>query len=136
MDAPVSQLLFDQGIDPAEFPFYVFADSSWQDCPDSARSTGGYHNFMQGGIVDSAMTFPTPVALSSAEAEYNNASVAAAAVASVSMITQDMKRLDPDIPLKIPILLDNKACIAMGENFPTRNTRVTFYVGTIMFGTC
>jgi hypothetical protein len=86
-------------------PFYVFADSSWHDCPDTGRSTGGYHIFMQGGIVDSAtMTFPTPVALSTAEAEYNNASAAATAIASMSMLTQDLKQLSTDIPLKFPLL--------------------------------
>jgi Reverse transcriptase (RNA-dependent DNA polymerase) len=123
-DAPVSQLLFDEGIDPSKSPFYVFADSSWQDCPDTGRSTGGYHIFMQGGIVDSAMTFPTPVALSTAEAEYNNASAAATAVASMSMLTQDLKQLRTDIPLKIPLMIDNKACIAMGENFrDSKHTR-------------
>jgi hypothetical protein len=123
-DAPVSRLLFDEGIDPAKSPFYVFADSSWQDCPDTGRSTGGYHIFMQGGIVDSAMTFPTPVALSSAEAEYNNASAASTAVASMSMLTQDLKRLSTDIPLKIPLLIDNKACISMGKKFrDSKHTR-------------
>jgi Reverse transcriptase (RNA-dependent DNA polymerase) len=34
-DAPVSRLLFDEEIDPSESPFYVFADSSWQDCPNT-----------------------------------------------------------------------------------------------------
>jgi hypothetical protein len=80
-------------------------------------STGGYHIFMQGGIVDSAMTFLTPLALSSTEAEYNNASAASTDVASMSMLMQDLKCLSMDIPLKIPLLIDNKACILMGEKF-------------------
>jgi hypothetical protein len=116
-EAPVSKLLFEQGIDPVASPFYVFADSSWQDCPDTGRSTGGYHIFLQGGIVDSAMTFPVPVALSSAEAEYNNASAAAVAAQALSMLVQDIRNADPDSPQRIPMLLDNKACISMGESF-------------------
>jgi hypothetical protein len=39
LDAPISRLLFDQGVDPYDKPFYVFADSLWQDCPDTGRST-------------------------------------------------------------------------------------------------
>jgi Reverse transcriptase (RNA-dependent DNA polymerase) len=112
--ALISRLLFDQGVDPYEKPFYVFADSSWQDCPDTGRSTGGYHIFMQGGIVDSAMTFPVPVALSSAEAEYNNLCAAAATTAAMGMLVQSLRGLDTDAPLGIPILVDNKACISMG----------------------
>lgn len=117
IDAPVSKLLFGQGIDPSEAPFFAFADSSWQDCPDTSRSTGGYHIIFQGGIVDSATTFPTPVAKSSAEAEYNNASCAAAAVNAMAMLVQDIRFEESDKPLRIPMLLDNQACISMGESF-------------------
>jgi hypothetical protein len=69
---------------------------------------------MQGGIVDSAMTFPVPVALSSAEAEYNNLCAAAAATAAMGMLVQSLRGLNTDTPLGIPILIDNKACILMG----------------------
>lgn len=58
LDAPISQLMYDQGIDPY---------------------------YMHGGIVDSAMTFPGPVALSSAEAEYNSLCCAGAAIAGMGM---------------------------------------------------
>jgi hypothetical protein len=117
LQAPVSKLLFNQGIDPDTYPFYVFADSSWQDCPDTSRSTGGYHIFYQGGIVDSAMTFPIPVALSSAEAEYNNACVAAVATNALSMLHNDLCGDHTDLPLNIPMMIDNKACISMGQSF-------------------
>ena len=46
-------------------------DSSWQDCPDTGRSTGAYIIFSQGGPVDFATFVPVPVAMSSAEAEIN-----------------------------------------------------------------
>jgi hypothetical protein len=116
-EAPVSKMLFEQGVDPVASPCYVFADSLWQDCLDTGRSTGGYHIFLQGGIVDSAMTFPVPVALSSAKAVYNNASAAAVAAQALSMLIQDIFNADHNAPQRIPMLLDNKACISMGESF-------------------
>jgi hypothetical protein len=117
MDSPVAKLLFGQGIDPTTLPFFAFADSSWGDCPDTSRSTGGYHIILQGGIVDSATTFPTPIARSSAEAE-------SAAVNAMAMLVQDIRFGDPDLPLRIPMLLDNQACISMGETFrDTKRTR-------------
>ena len=42
-------------------------DSSWQDCPDTGKSTGCYVQFMQVGPVDYSTYVPTPVAMSSAE---------------------------------------------------------------------
>lgn len=74
--------------------------------------------------MDSATTFPTPVARSSAEAEYNNASIASAAVNAMAMLIQDIRFENPDTPLKIPMLMDNQACISMGESFKdTKRTR-------------
>ena len=124
LDAPLSKMLHSHNIDPLESPLYVFADSSWQDCPDTGRSTGGYHIFLQGNIVDSAMTFPVPVALSSAEAEYNNACAACVATQAMAMLYNDINGRDPDTPLNIPIILDNTAAISMGESFrDSKHTR-------------
>eukprot|EP00957_Ditylum_brightwellii_P039853 3017268-Ditylum_brightwellii.AAC.1 len=30
----------------------VFTDASWQNCPDSGRSTTGYYIFYQGGVIE------------------------------------------------------------------------------------
>ena len=117
VDSPLANLLYSQNIDITQSAFIAFADSSWQDCPDTGRSTGGYHIFMQGGIVDSAMTFAVPVSLSSAEAEYMNASSAAVAINALTMLYNELQGRDPDMPLHIPLLLDKTACIAMGESF-------------------
>jgi hypothetical protein len=57
-----ARLLHANNINPMHAAFVAFGDSSWQDCVDTGRSTGAYHIFNQGGIVDSAMTFPVPVA--------------------------------------------------------------------------
>ena len=124
LDSPLAKLLFSHNIDPLESPLHIFADSSWQDCPDTGRSTGGYHIFLQGNIVDSAMTFPVPVALSSAEAEYNNTCAACVATNSLAMLYNDINGRDPDTPLNLPIILDNTAAISMGESFrDTKHTR-------------
>ena len=32
LDSPLAKLLFSNNIDPLEYPIFVFADSSWQDC--------------------------------------------------------------------------------------------------------
>jgi hypothetical protein len=90
MDTPISKLLFGHCIDPTKSPFFAFTDSSWGDYPDTSRSTCGYHVILQGGITDSATTFPTPIAQSRVEAEYMNASLASAAENAMAMLVQDI----------------------------------------------
>ena len=53
-----------------------FSDYSWQDCPDTGRSTGAYMIFYQGGTIDHGTHIPGPVAQPSAESEYNAACTA------------------------------------------------------------
>ena len=54
----------------------AFSDSSWQDFPDTGRSTGAYIIFYQGGPIDHGTHVPRPVAQSIAEIEYNSACTA------------------------------------------------------------
>ena len=54
----------------------MFSNSSWNDCIDTVRSTGGYIALSQGGAVDYGSHLPVPVAMSSGEAEYISAAVA------------------------------------------------------------
>jgi hypothetical protein len=115
MDAPVSRLMFEYGVDPT-VPLVTYSDSSWQDCPDTGRSTGGYLIFMQGGVVDAASSVPDPVALSSAEAEYNMCCVASTATNACAMLVQELHGHAPDTPLGVPVLLDNKSAISIGES--------------------
>ena len=104
--------------------YFLFADSSFADCPDTGRSTGGFHVFFQGGIIDSASFRPEPVTQSSAEAEYCNACVAAVAGQALSMLVQEFLGLDPDQPRNFPIFLDNQSTILMGQSFKdTKQTR-------------
>ena len=47
----------------------AFSDSSWQDFPDTRRSTGAYIIFYKGGQIDHGTHVPGQVAQSSAEIE-------------------------------------------------------------------
>ena len=65
MYAPVSDLLIQSSI-KTENKLIDFSDSSWQDCPDTFRSTGAYIIFYQGGPIDHGTHVAVPVAQSSA----------------------------------------------------------------------
>ena len=64
-DAPVTGLLKQASL-KTEIQLMDFSDSSWQDCPDTLRSTGAYIIFYQGGPIDHGTHVPGPVAQSSA----------------------------------------------------------------------
>ena len=64
-DAPLYGLLRQASIKTWD-QLMVFSDSSWQDCPDTVRSTGTYIIFYQGGLIDHGIHVPGPVAQSSA----------------------------------------------------------------------
>ena len=66
-----------------------FSDYSWQDYPDTRRSTGAYMMFNQGGPIDYGTHVPGPVAQSSAESEYNSACNAVMALAHFRMLIHD-----------------------------------------------
>ena len=71
-DAPVTDLLRQANI-KTNNSLMAFSYSSWQDCPDTGRSTGAYIIYYQGGTIDHVTHVPGPVAQSSAESEYNSA---------------------------------------------------------------
>ena len=67
-DSPVYKICKDNGIEPRDI--VVMSDTSFQDCPDTGRSTTGYKVFIRGSLCEANSSVPGPVALSSAEAEY------------------------------------------------------------------
>ena len=69
-DSPVTYLLRQASI-KTDNHLMDFSDSSWQDCPDTGRSTGVYIIFYQGEPIDHGTHVPGPVAQSSAESDYN-----------------------------------------------------------------
>ena len=89
----------------------VFSDSSWQDCPETERSTGAYIIFYQGGPIDHGTHVKGPVAQPSAESEYNAACNAGIALAHFRMLVHELLNEDPDmVPKEAPlIVLDSKS---------------------------
>ena len=59
-DAQVSDILR-QTVIKTENQLMAFYDSSWQDCPDTGRSTVAYIIFCQGGEIDHGTHVPGPV---------------------------------------------------------------------------
>ena len=66
-----------------------FSDSSWQDFPDTGRSTGVYVSFYLGGPIDHGTHVPGPVAQFSAESEYNAACTAGTDLAHFRMLIHE-----------------------------------------------
>jgi len=78
-----------------------------------------------GGLVDHSSNMPDPVALSSAEVEYNQACVATMALMNIAMVMNSLELLDEDYERKnIPLILDSNSAIAIGTSFKdTKHTR-------------
>ena len=129
--SPVHELLQSHEIKTNDIT--VFCDASWQDCPDTGRSTIGYLVFYQGGVVAANSMVPTPVAMSSAEAEYMAACAAAMNASVIRALLYDMRYLgtpnyrmvEDKIEFKPTILcVDNSAAVAMSESHKqTKKTR-------------
>jgi hypothetical protein len=110
----------------ANAPIICFTDSSFQDCPDTARSTGGYLIFMQGATIDVKSTMPTLVSQSTCEAEYCICSLAAMACYYVRKIYNEFHGLDQDHHLTIPIGIDSQSAIDTANSF--RDTQRTKHI--------
>ena len=103
-----------------------FSDSSWQNFPNTGRSTGAYIIFYQGGPIDHGTHVPGPVAQSSADSEYNAAFTAGMALAHFRMLVHEFLNEDPDmVPKETPLnILDRKSSMCTAKNGKdTKNTR-------------
>jgi hypothetical protein len=94
-----------------DYPIVVFSDVSFQDCPDSGRSTGGFLIFMQGGVVDTTSTMPQLVARSTCQAEYCMGALAVLAAFYTRKVYNELHGIDPDCHLTIPIGTDSQSAI-------------------------
>ena len=110
----------------------AFSDSSWQECPDTGRSTGAYIFFNQGGLIDHGKHVPGTVAQSSAEREYNAACTAGMDLAHFRMLIHELVNKDPDIGLEEAplIVLDSKSAVCMANN--GKDTKHTRYIARII----
>ena len=103
-DAPVTDLLRQANIKTKNH-FMAFSDSSWQDCPDTGRSTVAYIIFYQGGPIDHGTHVPVPVSQSSAESEYNASCTAGMALAHFRMLIHELLNKDPEmVPEEAPLI--------------------------------
>jgi hypothetical protein len=122
-EAPIYQMLLSQNIEE-KHTLFSFTDSSRNDDPDHGRSTGCFIITCMGGIVDHSSNMPDPVALSSAEAEYNEGCIAFMAASHLRMLLCEFEGVrDEDAP-PTTIYFDSKSAIAMGINYKdTKHTR-------------
>ena len=124
-DAPVTDLLRQANIKTKNY-LMDFSDSSWQDFPDTGRSTGAYIIFYHGGKIDHGTHVTGPVAQSSAESEYNAECTAGMDLAHFRMLLHELLNEDPYIvPDEVPlIVLDSKSAMSMANNGKdTKHTR-------------
>jgi hypothetical protein len=85
--------------------------------------------FCRGGVFEASSFVPDPVAMSSAESEYNAACAAAISIAHLRMLVQEVNGHKPDTPLLVPLLIDSRSAQAMGNSFrDTKRTRHFFGV--------
>ena len=124
-DAPATDLLRQANIKTKNH-LMDFSVSSWQDFPDTGRSTGAYIIFYQGVPIDHGTHVPGPVAQSSAEIEYNSACTAGMALTHFRMLVHELLNEDTDmVPEEAPlIVLDSKSDMCMAKNGKdTKHTR-------------
>jgi hypothetical protein len=122
-DAPIYQMLLAQKIEEKHLMF-GFTDSSWNDDQDSGYSTGCFVITYMGGIVDHSSHMPDPVALSSAEADYNAGCVAFMAASYLRIMLCEFEGIKDEEKPATMIYFDSKSAIAMGANYKdTKHTR-------------
>jgi hypothetical protein len=86
----ITRLLSSNGIS-LDNPLCTFTDSSWNDDVDTGRSSGCFMIIYMGGVVEHSSNIHDPVALSSAEAEYNEACLACMATAHLKQFLEDLE---------------------------------------------
>ena len=96
----------------------AFSDSSWQDCPETGRSTWSYIIFYKGGPIDHGTHFQVPVAQFNAESEYNTAWNIGVALSHFRMLIHELLNKNPDIVQdKAPLIVfDSKSTTCMDKN--------------------
>ena len=123
--APVSDLLRQTSI-KTENQLMAFSNSSWQDCPDTGRSTGVYIIFYKRGPIEHDTHFIGPIDQSSAESEYNTKCTVGMDLAHFRMLIHEWLNKDKGIvPEEAPLIfLGSKYDMCMAKNGKdTKHTR-------------
>ena len=94
-------------------PILIFCDSSWQDCPDTGRSTGAFYVYLNRSLVSATTFVPVPVAQSSAEAEYNACTFALTESIYVKHVWNFLHGKHLDTPITFAVFSDSKSAITM-----------------------
>jgi len=118
-------MLLEQKIDEKHLLF-GFTDSSWNVDQDSGRSTGCFIITYMSGIVDHGSNMLDPVALSSAEAEYNEGCITFMAASHLPMLLCEFNGTQDESTPPTTIYFDSKSAIAMGANY--RDTKHTCHI--------
>ena len=114
-ESPMFEVLQKTNVD-RHSDIVVFTDASWQDCPDTGRSTTGYLIFYRGGVVEANSQLPAPIAMSSAEAEYMSACSGCMAAAHLHMLLYDFKYLGTKNYNKSQLALPSPPTVIMVDN--------------------
>ncbi|KAG7340238.1 reverse transcriptase RNA-dependent DNA polymerase [Nitzschia inconspicua] len=110
--SPLYQMMIETGnAEHAEAPLILFTDSSFQDCPDTSKSTGGYLLFMKGGVVDNSSHLAGVVCHSSCEAEYCHATSGLMGASFVRKVYNELLGYNSDRPLTIPLGIDSQSAM-------------------------
>jgi hypothetical protein len=122
-EAPIAKLLTSENLLQIH-PFFGFSDSSWNDDVDTGRSTGCFIIIYMGGVVNHSSNLPDPVAMSSAEAEYNEGCIAFMASNHLRMLLAELEGVEEKHLSPTNFYFDNKRAIAMADNYKdTKHTR-------------
>jgi hypothetical protein len=103
-------------VDIANAPIIQFTDSSFQDCPDTSRSTGGYLTFMQGGVIEAVSTMSELVSQSTCEVEYCMASLTVMSGSYIKKVFTEMLGYYSDRPLTIPVGIDSQSAMVTAQS--------------------
>jgi len=121
--APLYKMLLAQQIREKHL-FFGLTDSSWNDDQDTGRSTGCLILTYMGGVVDHSSNMLDPVALSSAELQYNEGCTAFMAASHLRMLLCELEGSHDETMEATSIYFDSKSAIAMGINYrDTKHTR-------------
>ena len=100
-------------LDPGSLIY--FCDSALGDC-DHGKTAGWIIGFYRGSPIDFSSFVPDPVAMSSAEAEFNTLTFVIMSAMHVKMIHQEFTHGDSSWPLAIPFLMDSVAAMLITKN--------------------